>query len=474
MRKKIATPEWIQAEMKLLKTNPMLYFQKHFGHLVKLIRPWMYEGWILDTFAQALDVCKDVHLVPYDAEIPCINDSVYTVGSVSFALNWYEQPYLYGCTVSFTFDSSSGYHIGIKNNGHYPLKGWDVSDVKVIDKLTECSEYSVIVNKDFNKHFPYARSVQSESGIPEQVFYFAPHIEQLYKAGYVGLIMELAEALKKKNKAEIDIFNRLTRSGTDIKSIFKTEKPVYRGLRDENVSLKIWDVARKMVKGGKINADAVCEFAQMGLTERDCGHFYRILGKSYRGTPIFTFNTLVRYLTRLDVYEALDLPVALEYLDDYLQECDFLGIKPNIESDSLLREHNIAARLCRETREERRRVAMDGACKELQKWNYSDGTYLIRGVQSFDDLLDEAKQQHNCVACYADQIAKGNRKVYLMRRLACPDKSLITVEISKDGKTIRQKYLARNMQIRNPSQQDFLQNWLRYVAAVESGKIAVA
>ena len=83
------------------------------------------------------------------------------------------------------------------------------------------------------------------------------------------------------------------------------------------------------------------------------------------------------------------------------------------------------------------------SCKEtFSVPSYTEGVYFVRGIRSHDDLLDEANQQHNCVAAYGSRIANGSSYIYVLREVAKPDKSLITIELSPDGRNIRQKYLA--------------------------------
>ena len=101
-------------------------------------------------------------------------------------------------------------------------------------------------------------------------------------------------------------------------------------------------------------------------------------------------------------------------------------------------------------------------CLELTKYNYEEEVYFIRAIKGQDDLIDEASQQHNCVASYTHRIIKGESLIYVMREKSLPNKSLITVELSPNGLTIRQKYKAYNKPINNKSQTEFLERWLKY------------
>ena len=48
---------------------------------------------------------------------------------------------------------------------------------------------------------------------------------------------------------------------------------------------------------------------------------------------------------------------------------------------------------------------------------------------------------------------------------ASSDKSLVTIELSPDCKTIRQKFLAHNQVIRNKAINDFIDRWHRQLNA---------
>ena len=128
---------------------------------------------------------------------------------------------------------------------------------------------------------------------------------------------------------------------------------------------------------------------------------------------------------------------------------------------------------------------MQNNCEKMKKYDYTEGVYFVRGIRSHDDLLDEANQQHNCVAAYGSRIANGSSYIYVLREVAKPDKSLITIELSPDGRNIRQKYLeaeiwimavepspygrniiqkylAYNQPVRNRSQSEFIDRWMKH------------
>lgn len=314
------------------------------------------------------------------------------------------------------------------------------------------------------RNYPYTAKWANESGCDIRICLLAPHIETLVKAGYA-----FAKSFFRYDRLKDDecvIFNRLCQQGTKPKDIFKTSKTIYSVLKDEK-NLEIWDSYRKLEKLGKIGVDSIQQAYDQGYNRKDLEYFNSILTKTYNGKPVFTWNSLMRYLVRLDTFEAISRNEAFVLLNDYLSMCNQLHMEPNIDGDSLKREHDIAARNCRNRRDEILSERMQSTCEAMKRYDYSEGVYFIRGIRSHEDLLDEANQQHNCVACYGNNIAGGKSYIYVMREVARPDKSLITIELSPNGKTIRQKYLAYNQPIHNKSQSEFIERWMKHIRSVQ-------
>ena len=112
---------------------------------------------------------------------------------------------------------------------------------------------------------------------------------------------------------------------------------------------------------------------------------------------------------------------------------------------------------------DRRMKAFQAACQYMAKNDYQDGKYMIRAIRDYDDLLDEAKQQHNCVASYSNAIGERRSLIYVMRAVSNPNRSIATVEIDSQESVIRQRFLAYNQPIREKEKIDFLDQWIKLV-----------
>lgn len=312
---------------------------------------------------------------------------------------------------------------------------------------------------------PYAAKWVAANNVAPIQYLLAPYLETLHKAGYV--FTERLFRQDDRMTVEAGYLNRLCQQGTSPATIFKTTKAVYKVLGPHERDLRVWDVYRKMDKFGRISQDAIRQTYDRAMSVKNLDLISQVLAKQYNGKPVFDWDTLANYLNRVDRYEAIGADEALQLLRDYLSMCQQLQMRPRIDGDSLKREHDVAARLCRRMRNDELAQQMMPACDRLKKYNYYEAVYFIRGIESFDDLLDEATQQHSCLVSYGEDIAKGTSRVFVLREVSNPKRSLITVELSPDGKTIRQALTAYNKQIRNKSQREFLQRWLAYVGDVD-------
>ena len=233
--------------------------------------------------------------------------------------------------------------------------------------------------------------------------------------------------------------------------------------------INLWNSCRKLNKKGLLDAESIRFLKEGNYAEKDILKIYSIVTKGDNGKFYFTVPSLIRYLRKVDMYEAIETSEALMLLEDYIRCCHALSVKPHFDSDSLKREHDVMARNARtkieQDRKDRLNRKMQPACEELHKYDYKEDIFFVRAIDSFDDLLDEATQQANCVACYADSIAKRTSKIFVMRETAHPDKSLITIELSPND-TLRQKYMSHNRPIRNKAHSDFIDRWMKHVHAV--------
>lgn len=71
--------------------------------------------------------------------------------------------------------------------------------------------------------------------------------------------------------------------------------------------------------------------------------------------------------------------------------------------------------------------------KLQKKYSYTDGTFLIRPAESYEDLCAEGSALHHCVySNYSDSYINGCTDILFIRRVSEPDKPFYTVEYKND------------------------------------------
>lgn len=359
-----------------------------------------------------------------------------------------------------------------------PSPGIQIRDIKPVTKLI--TDFSKVQTDEeilrlIRRKNPYAADFVESKRIEPTFYCMAPQIEQLFKMGmlFVNEMRYKRFAIGSKEirfkKSEVEAFNHLTQRGTNPKEIFKTSKTVYNGMKYES-NLLAWDAVRKMEKNGKINADTIRLIVATGYDVKDLSMVNSILGKKYRGKFIFTMDSLIKYLNRIDMNEAIDRKEGLQLLLDYLRSCEVLDVEPRIDGDSLKREHDVMARNVRQHRDAIMAERMASKCEKLQKYNYSESIFFARSIASFDDLIDEANQQHNCVASYARLIAEERTMIFVVRMTANPDRSYITLELDPKTLRVRQQYVAYNQPVRNRAASEFISRFQKHCISVRDGK----
>lgn len=98
--------------------------------------------------------------------------------------------------------------------------------------------------------------------------------------------------------------------------------------------------------------------------------------------------------------------------------------------------------------------------KKLEKNTFKDKDFIIFPASSVESLIDESKQQNNCVRTYAEKYANGDCDIYFMRKVDNPKISLVTVEV-KDNKVVQKR--TKNNEKTNKKQDKFLNIWQKKI-----------
>lgn len=335
---------------------------------------------------------------------------------------------------------------------------------------------------------PYQKEFCEKKNADPFTLLCVPILEQLVKSGFAFADDSHLLNMCNQNKNGItfnrktdtsaipDLFNRLISNEKDLgklKKYFKCSWALCDVLKGES-SLEVWDRFRKMEKKGTLKKDDFLSAYTHNFDKNDFECLSSVLNKTdvRTGMHVFTFSSLMNYLDRINMYEAISAREGLPLINDYLRMCSLLGISPKTDSDSLKREHDVTARnygiLARSFERESNNKKLRKAYERNKVFDYQEKEFFARCPRDFEDLFDEAQQQDNCVASYVGSIFAGRSLVFIVRSVHTPQKSLATVELSPDG-DIRQRLLSHNRKITNNALLGFTSRLADHVRSINKG-----
>lgn len=314
---------------------------------------------------------------------------------------------------------------------------------------------------------PYLADFAREGVFKPQLLLQCPSLEILYKAGY-KFVEEYRDCQLATQLHYADCI--INFHGTSPKNIFKGNKVIWQNCKEVKHAAIIQRLNIALCMQNKFSDSEILHFLNhfkaSGNLEDFIGDFdtlARVLAYEWNGRRCFSIEELMRYLDRVDLNEAISSFEAIRLIDDWVRMSIAIGVKPKLDKDSLKREHDVTARIYRIKMEKQKSQMLNSqmvpVCKKLEKYNFQDSKYIIRSIKDYDDLLDEARQQSNCVASYGDRIIKGQSLIFVMRFLGKPDESYITIELTPDRQTIRQKYLSHNRRVTSEADLAFINRW---------------
>lgn len=70
---------------------------------------------------------------------------------------------------------------------------------------------------------------------------------------------------------------------------------------------------------------------------------------------------------------------------------------------------------------------------DMQLYEYKNERYQIVCPKNVSELVEEGRNQHNCVHGYEERILDGKEMIFFLRKNACPERSLVTIELFPNG-----------------------------------------
>lgn len=180
---------------------------------------------------------------------------------------------------------------------------------------------------------------------------------------------------------------------------------------------------------------------------------------------------LERYI-KVDIFKLYDYQIPNGMIYEYLDYIKFaselkydLNDKKILYPENIKEKHDELLNLIKIKKDKKISTAIKKRSKILNKNIYQDKKFIIFPAETMESLIDESKQNRNCVKTYAEAYAKGRCDIYFMRLIKDTSKSLVTVEV-KDNKVIQQRI--KNNGPTSLDHKRFLNKWQSEV--LESGE----
>lgn len=107
-------------------------------------------------------------------------------------------------------------------------------------------------------------------------------------------------------------------------------------------------------------------------------------------------------------------------------------------------------------------AAIEQRARELSRLYYESSGFIIRPIQTFDELIEESRQMRHCVGSYAGSYAEGHCVILCVRRKDMPEKAFVTMELSKDFQRIIQLRGFKNSTVQEDVKK-FCNEWLALI-----------
>lgn len=270
--------------------------------------------------------------------------------------------------------------------------------------------------KYFN-FWEYVREMEPEPeefvGLIGQVWKY-PAMEMLWKAGFRFMVAE--RAVFQTGFGVINI------NGKTLPKIFRSDMQTVRDLKEMNADIE--DV--------RIYKQALQEYGFRPETHREADIAKKLMMRKERLDC--DLGRAVRYIAKSGI--------TVEDWKDYYKELVKLGIKRKAK--------NLFPKNFREAHEKTSaqvKYVEDRELKEnmrimIERKKENGGIAELNGLlfilaETPEELNNEGKMQHHCVASYAERVAKGKCYIYFVRKKEELEKAFYTLELSPEGRILQ-------------------------------------
>jgi len=302
-----------------------------------------------------------------------------------------------------------------------------------------------------------------------------PQIEKMVKSGFDEVVYNWIHDTTNRQ-----LFSRSFKNGNNINEITKLPKFAWHLLKEEGMTRDIskWNEFRIWVQKDNLSKEQLETIVNLRINDMQVIKSFRgILNSEYNGKKLYTLDSLLNYLSRVDMHQAIRTQEAVIILRDYIRMALECGIEPVTNSNSLKREHDVAMRnhqIILEAKRKEYQASLGGLfrdrSKELEKYEYKGEDLQVIVPKEIEDLLQEGRNNNNCVGGYIERFAKGTSNIFFIRKNENPEKSYITIELNNDFSNYRQAYYSSNRDITDPKDLSFIRKWIEKTKEIYNQK----
>ena len=136
--------------------------------------------------------------------------------------------------------------------------------------------------------------------------------------------------------------------------------------------------------------------------------------------------------------------------------CEKLGIKAEKpKHDLFMAEHDKVIDLMEFKKNEKYSEQVEQRGKQLQKYEYSKGEYIIKPYDKVDDIINTSSKLHNCIKTYVRRYANDETDIFYCKR---NDQLVMAIEV-RDNRLIQ----CRTDFNGTPGEEEkqFIKNWCK-------------
>lgn len=288
-----------------------------------------------------------------------------------------------------------------------------------------------------------------------------PAIELLVKMGYVSLIRTLVYEIslqpnKINMKEKIISLNSLIMNTTKGSFALAFPKYVAEYLNDINADLRSYEAFAVLYAYQPLSKEQFFALIdnpdfQENYEEKD--YLFENLKYGYK------LEKELSYLMKQKRDEETTIARAVIELKDYNEMSNIIGSTTGDYPSDLSSAHDNVAIAFKIKMYYLQEAQIKKIAERAREYAIDDKNYAIVLPESTYDFIQEGKNQHNCVASYAQKVANRECIVFFIRKQNNPEESYITAEYNTWSKRLTHIFYKYNQQVSNPVEKEFAKKY---------------